>query len=434
LSTASDDKGELSGKTIPQTSIPRTMTVSKRPWTLIVVFVLSSIFVGTFAVARHFTKTVTPSGTINKLVTAFKNGDVEMLLTDPDLNFRERALKDMEKRGLEEYNKVDAAFDECVKLGLDKYRKLKSEIVVRGEEAYKNLSQDEQKYVKALSKNEWIFTRGMEEVGGQDLMGIKDPYVFFDEAKAEAFLQSLAGKTEEGAQDADKGKGKKKTVKKGSGKGGGGAAREAFENLKKTVYTAGSKAFLALPREERDLLERKSRMDFVIREGMKGIGQEDLQLIKGPEIFAEGADENIEAAALCMPLISPGLQELLEGKDYNEFITKKDHYIMKTGREKYETFLRALFGQCSYEVTKTKAFGKDVFDIIRVSRAAVELRWKGCKGVETFIPHSFVLELNEGKWRIIMEPKQLETASPVEEPPAEAEEAGREPEVKEEAP
>jgi len=432
MSGAPDDKGDLSGKTIPQTSIPRTMTVSKRPWTLIVVFVLSSIFVATFSVARHYTKTVTPSGTIDKLVTAFKNGDVEMLMTDPELNFRERALKDMEKRGLEEYNKVDAAFDKCLEVGLDKYRKLKSEIVVRGEEAYKNLSQDEQKYIKALSKNEWIFTRGVEEVAGQDLMGVDDPTVFFDEDKEDAFIQSLVGKQEEGAPAAEKGKGKKKTTKKGQSKGGG-AVREAFEDLKKKVYAAGSKAFLALPREERDLLERKSRMDFVIREGMKGMGQEDLQLIAGPEIFAEGADEEVEAAALCLPLVSPGQQELLKGKDYIDFITKKDHYIMKTGREKYETFLRALFGQCSYEITKTKAYGKDVFDIIRVSRAAVELRWKGCKGVETFIPPSFMLELKEGKWRINLEPKPFEAAEGVAKPPSQDVQDAREPAGEEEA-
>ena len=418
MTSAPDDKGELSGKTIPQTSIPRTMTVSKRPWTLIVVFVLSSVFVITFAVARHFTKAVTPSGTIDKLVTAFKNGDVETLLTDPELNFRERALKDIEKRGLEEYNKVDAAFDQCLEVGLDKYRKLRSEIVIRGEEAYKDLSQDDQKYIKALSKNEWIFSRGMEEIAGQDLMGVDDPTVFFDEEKGEAFIQSLLGKEEEGETPAEKGKGKKKTAKKGQAKGGG-AMREAFEDLKKKVYAAGSKAFLALPREERDLLERKSRMDFVIREGMKGLSQEDMQLVRGPEIFAEGADEEVEAAALCLPLVSLAQQELLKGKDYKDFISKKDHYIMKTGREKYEKFLQALFGQCSYEIAKTKAYGKDLFDIIRVSRAAVELSWKGCKGVETFIPPSFMLELRDGKWRIVEEPEPFkdEEALEIEEPP-----------------
>jgi hypothetical protein len=434
MTSAPDDKGELSGKTIPQTSIPRTMTVSKRPWTLIVVFILSSIFVITFAVARHFTKTVTPSGTINKLVTAFKNGDVEMLMTDPELNFRERALKDIEKRGLEEYNKVDAAFDQCLEVGLDKYRKLKSEVMVRGEEAYKDLSQDEQKYVKALSKNEWIFSRGMEEIAGQDLMGVEDPAVFFDEEKGEAFIQTLLGKQEGGETPADKGKGKKKTAKKGQGKGG--AVRDAFEELRKKVYAAGSKAFLALPREERDLLERKSRMDFVIREGMKGLSQEDLQIVRGPEIFAEGADENVEAAALCIPLVSLAQQELLKGKDYKDFISKKDHYIMKTGREKYEKFLQALFGQCSYEIAKTKAYGKDLFDIIRVSRAAVELRWKGCKGVETFIPPSFMLELREGKWRIIDEPEPFEAeheAEIKEPPPGETNDAP-EPAQKEAAP
>jgi hypothetical protein len=418
MSGAPDDKGELSGKTIPQTSIPRTMTVSKRPWTLIVVFVLSAIFVVTFSVVRHYTKTVTPSGTIDKLVTAFKNGDVEMLLTDPELNFRERALKDIEKRGLEEYNKVDKAFDQCLEVGLDRYRKLKSEVVVRGEEAYKNLSQDEQKYIKALSKNAWIYGRGMEEIAGQDFMGVDDPTVFFDEAKGEAFIQALVEKQAEGAPAAEKGKGKKKTAKKGQGKGEG-AARDAFEDLQKKVYAAGSKAFLALPREERDLLERKSRMDFVIREGMKVLGQEDLQLLRGPEVFAEGVDENAEAAALCLPLVSPAQQELLKGKDYKDFTSKKDHYIMKTGREKYEKFLQALFGQCSYEITRTKAYGKDAFDIIRVSRAAVELSWKGCKGVETFIPPTFMLELKEGKWRIIMEPKPFEAEEEALEPPPE---------------
>jgi len=406
-------QGGVTGRTMPQVPASVTMTLSKRPWTLIVTFMVSVAFVVTFSVIQSYTKTITPAGTVDKLISTFRNGDVKTLLEDPELNYRQRALKDIEKRGMEEYNKVDQAFEACLAVGLEKYRLLRSDVLGRGEEAFKALSTDEQRSVKGLSKSKWIFSKGMEEAGEDELLGEKDPSVFIDEEKSEAFILRLGEAVETGALGEPAASPPPKKGKKAGGKATAAGrthdlGEAAFEELKKKLYAAGSKAFLALDKDQRDLIERKSKTDFVIAEGLKGVAAEDRALVSGPEMFADNADEKQEATRLCQSLITPGQRDLIEGKDYHDFTTKKDVYIMETGRDKYATFLQALFGGCTYEVKETVLFGKDPFDIIRVSMASVELGWKGCSGVETFIPSTFMLELRDGKWRILGEAESWE--------------------------
>jgi hypothetical protein len=398
--------GEATGKTMPQMPARVTMTLSKHPWTLIVTFTVSVVFVVIFSVIQSYTKTITPAGTVDKLISTFRNGDVETLLDNPELNYRQRALRDIEKRGLEEYNKVDQAFEACLAVGLEKYRLLRSDVLARGEEAFKTLSPDQQRSVKGLSKSEWIFSKGMEEAGEDELLGEKDPSVFIDEEKGEAFILRLGQAVESGALPEPAASPPPKKGKKGGGKATAAGrthdlGKAVFEELKKKLYAAGAKAFLDLDKGQRDLIEKKSKSDFVIAEGMKGVAPEDRTFISGPEMFADTADEKLEATRLCQSLITPGQRDLIAGKNYHDFTTKKDVYIMETGRKKYAKFLQALFGGCTYEVRKSVLFGKDPFDIVRVSMASVELEWKECSGVETFIPSTFMLELREGKWRIL---------------------------------
>lgn len=431
---SSPKEGLLDGKTIPEISMKRTMTVSKRPWSLIVVFAVSLVFIIIFSLVHTFSKYITPSGTTDKLIAAFKKGDVETLLSDPELNFRERALSDIEKRGLEEYNKVDLAFEKCLEVGLLKYKALKSHVLTKGEDAYKSLPADEQRFIRSLSKTVWIYERGMEEIGKNDLLKESDPYVFIDDEKIEAYILKLGKKAvESGEADAiasPKSK-KKKPVKEPSVKPPGQArnhevGKELYEELKKRVYAAGSKAFSELPKEERGVLERKSKTEYIIEQGLKNLTPEDRALISSPSMFAEDADQKVESSKLCSPLISKSQRDLIEGKDYKDFVTKKNVYITKTGREKYEKFLQALFSGCEYEITRTNAYGKDAFDLIRVSRVSMEIEWKECSGVETFIPSVFLLELKDGKWRFVGEEEGVEAYKvEIEEPALPEEDAGQ---------
>ena len=95
---------------------------------------------------------------------------------------------------------------------------------------------------------------------------------------------------------------------------------------------------------------------------------------------------------------------------------------LSIGEQQKVEILKALFRGCSYTIKKTRAFGKDEFDLVRASSVALEIEWKECSGVETFIPSTFFLELDEGKWRIMMHSEE-------EPAPGQEEDKGEAPEL-----
>jgi hypothetical protein len=437
MSSEADEKKEsMGGKTVPQIAMARTMTVSRRPWSLILVFFLSLCFVAVFAVIQRTIKTTTPSGTFEKLIAAFKRGDVEMLLGDRELNFKERALSDIRKRGLEEYNKVGSAFEVCIAEGLKKYQTLKTDVTTKGEEAFKDLPSEQQRYIRGLSKNLWMYTKGMDAVPEAGQAGITAPAVFIDQGKAVPYILKLgrAALAAQGEKNLpDIASLEKKKYPKGAPPKSSVHAKildegaKAFEELKKKVAAAGMKAFSALPKEERDLIDKESKMRFIVEHGMEGLTPEDRDLITGPQMFFDSVDAKQEAARLCLPYISESQVELISGKNYTEFTTQKNVYIMKAGREKYEKFLKALFRGCNYKIKETRAVGEDEFDLVRASKVALEIEWSECSGVETFIPSTFLFELEEGKWWIVMPSEEPVQAQETE---AKGEEKKPEPEFK----
>ena len=392
---------------------------------MIVIFTVSLIFVLVFYLIHALSKYVTPTGTVEKFVSALKKGDVDTLQSDPELNFRERALSDIEKRGLEEYNKVGGAFDACLDAGLEKYESVQQSVMAKGEEIFKLLPSEQQRHIRTLSKMTWIYGTGLKSMDKESRKGAEEAAVFIDDEKRDRFILELGSRTleSEGVKDLPavdalmkkkystgrppKGSAHAEMIKKG---------RDEFDELKKKVYTTGSKEFSKLPKDEQEKLARQSKHDFIVKHGTKNAQDQDRAFISGPDMFAIDTDEKKEALRLCMPMLSKAKRELIKGKDYEDFITKKDMYIMQTGRDKYEKFLVALLGECSCEIKKVSSFGKDEFDLIRTSKAQVEIEWIECSGVETFMPSSLWLELDEGKWRITWE-KEEETGDPEAETP-----------------
>ncbi|MFH1438237.1 MAG: hypothetical protein ABIJ56_21190 [Pseudomonadota bacterium] len=409
----------------------RTFTVSKRPWALVVIFAVSLLFVLVFSLIHANSKYVTPTGTIDKFVSALKKGDVDTLQSDPELNFRERALSDIGKRGLEEYNKVSGAFDACLVAGMDKYKAVRQSIMARGEEIFKQLPAEHQRNIKTQSKMTWIYGAGLKSMDKESRQGAEGAAVFMDDEKRDLFILELGRRALEPEAVEDlptvdalmkkkystgrppNGSAHAKIIEKG---------REAFDELKKKVLAAGSKEFAQLPKDEQEKLARQSRHDFIVKQGTINAQDQDRPLIPGPDMFAIDADEEKEAIRLCAPLLSKANRELIEDRDYEDFITKKDMYIMQTGRDKYEKFLVALLGECGYEIKKISSYGTDEFDLMRTSQAQVEIKWIECSGVETFLPPVLSLELDEGKWRIIWE-KEKKTGDLVAEAPGEKEAA-----------
>ena len=415
----------------------RTFTVSRRPWALVVIFAVSLLFVLVFSLIHTFSKYVTPTGTIEKFVGALKKGDVDTLQSDPELNFRERALSDIRKRGLEEYNKVSGAFDACLEAGMDKYNAVRQSVMARGEEIFKQLPAENQRHIRTLSKMTWIYGAGLKSMDKESRQGAEGAAVFIDDEKRDRFMLELGRRAlaSEGVKDLpDVGTLMKKNYSTGRPPTGSAHAkmiekgRDALDELKKKVHAAGSKEFAQLPKDEQEKLARQSKHDFIVKQGTINAREQDRPFISGPDMFALDADEEKEAIRLCPSLIPKAKKELISGKDYKEFITKKDMYIMQTGREKYEKFLVALLGECSYEIKKISSYGTDEFDLIRTSKAQIEIEWIECSGVETFLPSVLSLELDEGKWRIILG-KEKETGDPGAETPQEGAETPQEEEV-----
>lgn len=389
------------------TSVPTT-TLTQRPWTVLITLAVSLLCTIALAVISVFGSYNTAETTLAKLVKALNTADVDTLLDDPELGFRERAERDMQQRGLEEYNQILSAFATCSTTGLEQYRTLKQTVLLRGEEAFKKLPGDQQRAIKQQSKTTWLLESGLEALGKEGSRGIDDPAVFEDPDRAAAHvtrlgLEALGAKGEENLPDAETIASwkKPKTAQKALLAKIANAGKGVLDKLRKEAIAAGLKRFKSLtPRERKNISSASYRL-WVVTKGVELLDEQERELVTTPEMFLESTDEEAEARRLCLLILPPAQKALIEGRDYDDFMAKREDYIRSTGRERYERFLAALFRECEYEVIRSTLSGDDVHDLLRISTAHFTLRWKECPGAAQFLGEELTFHYRDGSWRFV---------------------------------
>jgi hypothetical protein len=419
-------------RTIPLdlTGVP-TNTITQRPWTVYITLGVSVTCVVTLAIVHMLGQYNTAQTTLDRLITALSRGDVDTLISDRELGFSERASNDLRQRGLEEYNKIMAAFSTCSTAGLERYRSLRTTVLLRGEEAFKKLPADKQREIRQQSRDTWELEAGLKALGAEGCGGIDDPAVFTDPVEAEPYLLTLGLKrmaeSKESEEQDDlpaldelKSWNKKPTKQqrdviarvRASGE-------EALAQIEKDVRTTGGKLFKGLPARERKEINAHSRNLWIIEKGIELLDDEEKVLISGPDMFLDDADEDEQARLLCMEILPPAKKALLEGRDYADFTAKREDYIRSTGRERYEHFLKVLFASCKHEVVQTTLSGNDPFDLMRISRATYILQWKDCQGAAGYLGETLTFQFDGRSWNLVTQVQvQPKAAEPVA-PPAE---------------
>jgi hypothetical protein len=414
------------------TSAPTT-TLTQRPWTVLITLAVSLLCTIALAVISAIGSYNTAETTLAKLVKALNAADVDTLIDDPELGFREQAERDMQQRGLEEYNQILSAFSACSTAGLEQYKTLKQTVLLRGEEAFKKLPGDRQRTIKQQSKTTWLLENGLDALGKEGSRGIEDAAVFEDPERAAPHvvrlgLEALAQKGEENLPDAETlGSWKKpKTAQKALIARVKSAGQDVLDRLRKEAISAGLKRFKGLTPRERKHLSSASYQLWVVTRGVELLDEQERDLVTSPEMFLETTDEQAEARRLCLLILPPAQRALIEGRDYDDFMAKRDDYIRSTGRERYERFLSALFRSCEYEVVKSTLSGDDPHDLLRISTAHFSLRWKECPGAARFLGEELTFHYKDGSWRFEPDAAEPITEVEAEQEPQEPEEAQEE--------
>ncbi len=383
-----------------------TTTLTQRPWTVYITLGVSLVCAGVLAAVHLMSNYTTAQTTLDRLFSTLGKGDVDTLLSDPELGFEERAQKDIRQRGLEEYNKIMAAFSTCATAGQERYRALKQTVLLRGDEAFKKLSADEQKKIRQKSRDQWIVEAGLGALGKEACGGIEDPAVLGDPLAAEPLLvpmglarlekageKGLPSATEMAAWNKPT-KQQKEILERVRA-----AGEAAIADVSENVLATGNKLFKGLPARERKQIAGLSHQMWVIEKGMELLDEEDRLLVTGPEMFLDDADEEKESRILCLAIMPPAKKALIEGRDYEDFAAKREDYIGSTGKERYQHFLEVLFAGCDYEVVETTLSGNDPYDLLRISRATYVLRYRGCPGAAEYLGDTFVFEFDGRSWR-----------------------------------
>ncbi len=388
------------------TSAPTT-TLTQRPWTVLITLAVSLLCTIALAVISALGSYNTAETTLAKLVKALNAADVDTLIEDPELGFRERAERDMQQRGLEEYNQILSAFSACSTAGLEQYRTLKQTVLLRGEEAFKKLPGDQQRTIKQQSKTTWLLENGLDALGKEGSRGIDDPAIFEDADRASPHLlrlglEVLAEKGEESLPDAQTMASwtKPKTAQKALLARVKNAGESALDKVRKEAISAGLKRFKSLTPRERKNISSASYDLWVVTRGVELLEEQERDLVTGPEMFLESTDEEAEARRLCLLILPPAQKALIEGRDYDDFMAKRDDYVRSTGRERYERFLAALFRSCEYEIVGSTLSGDDPHDLLRISTAHYTLRWKECPGAAQFLGEELTFHYRDGSWRL----------------------------------
>jgi hypothetical protein len=374
--------------------------------------------------------------TLERLVATLAEGDVDTLMEDPELGFGEKARKDVRQRGLEEYNKIMAAFQSCTTVGLERYRSLRQTVVLRGEEAFKKLPNDEQREIRQRSRDEWILGKGLEELGPEAAGGIEEVSVFLDDDEAAEHVLRLGhGRLSEENEEAlpplqeirswaarpakALSRHQKETLARVREAGG-----DALDDIRDKVEEAGARLFRSLSGRERRAINTMSRDMWILEEGVSQLDEEERMLVSSPEMFLEDADEEQQAREMCMLLLPPAKKALIEGRDYEDFTAKREDYIKSTGRERYVHFLEVLFSGCEYDIVETDLAGHDPFDLMRISRATFTLKWKGCPGAASYLGETLTFRFDGRSWRYAAKARPEPQRDEDEPPDAEDEEGG----------
>ncbi len=382
-------------------------TLTTRPWTTLVTLGVSALCAASLWIVHLAGNHGTAVTTLDRLVEALEKGDVAALESDPDLGFGERAERDSRQRGLEEYNKILAAFQACETAGLERYGKIEQAVLLGGEEAFKKLPPDQQKSIRQSSKQEWLLRRGLEEVGKDAARGITDPTVLSDPSKAEPVLiplgiAALQAKGETGLPTADEfasWKGKPSPLQKAAMERIREAGSKVIDGVAKDAMAAGQKLFKGLTPRERKIISTDSYNRWIMSEGIETLDEEDRALVTGPEMFLETADEDAEARRICTLVLPEHMKALIEGRAYEDFTSKREDYVKSTGREKYSRFLGVIFGSCDHRVESVVLSGDDPWDLFRISHARIRVDWQGCPGASEYLGEELVFRFDGHSWQ-----------------------------------
>lgn len=415
--------------TRPQTGTAApTTTLTQRPWTVLITLAVSVLCTVALAVVNAFGRYNTAEMTLAKLVKALNAADVDTLLEDPEMGFRERAERDMSQRGFEEYNQILSAFGTCETAGLEQYRTLKQTVMLRGEEAFKKLPGETQRAIRAKSKDDWMVANGLEVLGKEGNRGISDAASFQDPEKARMHvlrlgLEELEARGEENLPGIDEVLSwkKPKTSQKALLGKIDKAGQEAFERLHKDATSAGLKRFKSLTPRERKAISSASYKLWVVTKGVELLDEQDRELVTSPEMFLDTTDEEAEARRLCLLILPAAQKTLIEGRNYEDFMAKRDDYIRSTGRERYERFLKALFRTCKYEIVDSDLSGDDPYDLLKISTATFTLHWNDCPGAAKFLGEELSFHFENGSWRFQPTIEQDHEEEKSEQPPTEDE-------------
>jgi hypothetical protein len=371
--------------------------------------------------------------TLEKLVKTLRAADVDTLLEDTELGLGERTERDIMQRGLEEYNQILSAFSSCSTEGLAQYRKLKQTVMLKGEEAFKKLPGETQRQIKDGSKDRWVLQAGLEALGPEARYGIDDPGVLMDEAQAarqvgRVGLEVLASQGVTDLPDLETLESwskKAKPSQKALLARVRAAGQEAIDKILKDATSAGLKRLKGLNVRDRKSVQNASYRLWVVTKGIDLLDEQDRDMVSGPEMFLDTADEEDEARRLCLLILPPAQRALIEGRNYHDFMAKRDDYIHSTGKERYQRFLGALFKSCKYDVVESRLSGEDPLDLFRISKATLVVRWRECQGGARLLGEELTFRYEAGTWRFEASPQ--EPAPEPQPPPAEQKPAAEPP-------
>src|SRR5439155_17160206 len=93
-----------------------------------------------------------PAQTVAKALLALASGDAERLRAEERLGFRQRAEREIKRRGEAEYARVLGLFDKEATLGDREYRRIRKKVADLGERDFRRLQRDEQRAIREASR------------------------------------------------------------------------------------------------------------------------------------------------------------------------------------------------------------------------------------------------------------------------------------------
>lgn len=257
------------------------------------------------------------------------------------------------------YDEIDATYDRAEERGKARVRDAMAAAYKAGRAVFSSLSIDEQSRIKGVSKRAYVSARGFGALSPDEQTLVGDPSALSDAAKRDALIRALGEKSVTGAAPNAAAQHR--------------AGTQALASITAKVTLAGTAAFKALGRDEREAVEERSYYEYIAKEGFARLDEADKAVIGDVTVLTDLGARTARTAAVGRGLLSEADRAKLPDKTREQFTAARETFIDTEGRRIIGARLATSFKGSRPSLTIERYSGT----AIAWSGALAAVRWSG---------------------------------------------------------